>query len=380
MEPFDEIRPYRDAEVAPVLRQLVRNEQLLNAVGHFQFAALPNFARQFLRPVVGWRLRQMIAGVNDVASLQQNIKGILEKILNRTTAGLTYSGVKNLPKDAPCLLLSNHRDIVMDPALVNYVLHEVGHDTARIAIGDNLLGRPYIGDLMRLNKSFIVRRSVTGRRAKLEALQQLSAYIRHSIEEHQNVWIAHREGRAKDSNDRTDTAILKMLHIGYRQDNLSFQEMLERFPIVPVSISYEYDPCASAKAVELMARHSNGGYIKEEDEDMNSIVMGIEGDKGRIHVAFGQPVSSTLATPQAVAGNIDQQMHRNYRLWPSNWLARDLLEQRNQHDGWRNQFVVEDLARQEAIFHRLLECCPEPARHWFLKIYANPVYNQQMVI
>ncbi len=380
MESFDEIRPYRDAEVAPVLQQLVKDDRLLNAVGHFQFSALPEFARSLLKPVVGWRLRHMIAGVNDVASLQHNIKGLVDKVLQRTTDGLTYSGLEHLPHDRPYLLLSNHRDIVMDPALVNYVLHESGFETARIAIGDNLLERPYIGDLMRLNKSFIVRRSVTGRKQKLQAFQQLSAYIRHSLEEHQHVWIAHREGRAKDSNDRTDSAILKMLHIAYRQDGKSFQEMLAHMNIVPVSISYEYDPCAIAKAHELVTRSAGGTYSKQRDEDLNSIVRGIEGHKGRVHVAFGKPAPSTIETPAALAEYIDHQMHRDYRLWPSNWLAHDLLEGRDQHGGWREQFELEDLAKQEQQFHRLLAQCPDDVRQWFLKIYANPVVNQQMVV
>ncbi|CAM3814508.1 1-acyl-sn-glycerol-3-phosphate acyltransferase [Parendozoicomonas haliclonae] len=380
MESFDDIRPYHDAEVAPVLHELVRNKQLLNAVGHFQFGEMPEFARNLMRPLVERKLRKLVAGVDNVHALQQSIKSMLEKVIDRTTDELTWSGIEHLPKDKPCLLLSNHRDIVMDPALVNYVLHETGRNTARIAIGDNLLSRPYISDLMRLNKSFIVRRSITGRREKLQALLQLSAYIRHSLGEQENVWIAQREGRAKDGNDRTDTAILKMLHMGFRADQLSFSDMLNHLNIVPVSISYEYDPCDVAKARELVARTTNGSYNKEENEDLNSIVTGIEGFKGRVHVAFGTPINPELETPVTVAEEIDRQMHSLYRLWPSNWLARDILEGREQHDGWRDQFDGADLAKQEALFRERLEQCPEEARSWFLKIYANPVFNQQVVV
>ncbi len=383
MESFDDIRPYCDAEVAPVLHQLVRNEDLLKAVGHFHFSGLPCCVRTLLRPLISWRLRWMVSRVHDVQGLQKTIKSMLNTVISRTTDELTWSGAEHLPKNRPCLLLSNHRDIVMDPALANYVLYEYGYSTARIAIGDNLLGRPYISDLMRLNKSFIVRRSVTGRRNKFRALQQLSAYIQHSLKEGENVWLAHREGRAKDGNDQTDTAILKMLRISYRHSQRTFADMLEELCIVPVSVSYEYDPCDIAKARELMVRETSGGYCKEEDEDLSSIITGIEGYKGRVHVAFGAPLSPELGTPQEAAREVDRQMHSCYRLWPSNWLAWDLLEGREHHDDghddWREQFDDADIAKQEVLFQERLAQCPQEARQWFLKIYANPVFNKLAV-
>ncbi len=380
MNSYDDIRPYNDAEVAPVLNRLVRNPQMLNAVTHFQFGGLPAFLRNMLRPVVGWKLRQMMAGVNNVRSLQMHIRPMVETVVKRTTDQLSWSGTENLPTDRPCLLLSNHRDIVMDPALVNYVMDQNELKTARIAIGDNLLSRPYVSDLMRLNKSFIVQRSITGRREKLQAFQKLSSYMAHSIDEGENVWLAHREGRAKDGDDRTDTAILKMLHMGFRQQKKSFSDMLEHMHIIPVSISYEYDPCDSAKAAELQEREANGAYSKEEDEDLNSIVTGIEGQKGRVHVAFGKAVDPALDTPQAAAENIDQQMHELYRLWPSNGLAYDLLREQESDAqpafDWRSQFDAADVEAHEEMFRKRLQSCPESAREWMLKIYANPVVNQ----
>ena len=375
MDSFDDIRPYSDDEVASVLHRLVRDEQLLNAVGHFQYAGLPAFVRNLLRPFISWRLRQMVDGVHDVEGLQHSIKPMLEQVIRQTTENLTWSGVENLPADRPFLLLSNHRDIVMDPALVDFALYQQGLKTARIAIGDNLLGRPYVSDLMRLNKSFIVQRSIAGRREKLKAFQQLSAYISHSIEDGETVWMAHREGRAKDGDDRTDTAILKMLYMSFRHDKRSLSEMLEHLSIIPVSISYEYDPCDIAKAMELQERETSGGYSKEQDEDLNSIVTGIEGKKGRVHVAFGQVIDPTLPTPQAVAESIDRQMHRIYRLWPSNWLARDILAGTKCND-WQEQYSSEELVHHEALFHDRLAQCPETAKEWFLKSYANPVYNR----
>ncbi|MTI12433.1 1-acyl-sn-glycerol-3-phosphate acyltransferase [Sansalvadorimonas verongulae] len=379
MQSFDDIRPYNDHEVAPVLAQLVGNPHLLRAIGHFYFSNVPACVRNFMQPLVSMRVRKMVAGIKDVYGLQRSIAPFLEQIIEKTSCGLTWSGLENLPQNKGCLLLSNHRDIVMDPALVNYALFNNGRDTARIAIGDNLLGRPYVADLMRLNKSFIVKRSVAGRREKLLALQKLSAYISHSIEEGSDVWMAHREGRAKDGDDRTDTAILKMLHMSFRKDKRSFGELLEFLNIIPVSISYEYDPCAVHKAVELQAREAYGEYDKEEDEDLNSILTGIEGFKGRMHVAFGKPVNPALETPQDVASAIDQQMHDLYRLWPSNWLAKEILENCAGQGDWRQLFSANELAEHESRFQQALESCPEDAQQWLLKIYANPAINSLAV-
>ncbi|WP_281646051.1 1-acyl-sn-glycerol-3-phosphate acyltransferase [Parendozoicomonas sp. Alg238-R29] len=375
MQSFEDIRPYDDHEVAPVLKRLVSNRQLLSAIGHFYFPDVPAVLRNLLQPLVAWRVRKMVADVKDVYSLQQSIAPFLERVVERTANGLSWSGLENLTDNKPCLFLSNHRDIVMDPALVNYTLFKAGRDTARIAIGDNLLSRPYVSDLMRLNKSFIVKRSVSGRKEKLLALHQLSAYISHSIADGHDVWVAHREGRAKDGDDRTDTAILKMLYMSFRHDKRSFSELIEHLNIVPVSVSYEYDPCAVAKAIELEEREVKGEYNKAEDEDLNSIVTGIEGFKGRMHVAFGKPISAELDTPQAVATAIDQQMHSLYRLWPSNWLAKDILESRDVHGDWRDNFSEAELAKHEALFQQQLNRCPEYARRLFLKIYANPAIN-----
>ena len=379
MQSFDDIRPYDDHEVAPVLAQLVDNPQLLGAIGHFYYSSMPAFVRNLLQPLVGMRVRKMVANVKDVYSLQRSIAPFLDQVIEKTSDGLTWSGLENLPKGKACLLLSNHRDIVMDPALVNFSLFKGDRDTARIAIGDNLLGRPYVADLMRLNKSFIVKRSVAGRREKLLELNKLSAYISHSIAEGHDVWMAHREGRAKDGDDRTDTAILKMLHMSFRHDKRSFNELLEHLNIIPVSISYEYDPCGIPKAVELQERAVNGEYSKGEDEDLNSILTGIEGFKGRMHVAFGQPISSDLTSPQEVAAAIDQQMHSLYHLWPSNWLAKDILEGRNEIGAWRHDFSEEDVVQHEAQFQQMLSECPLEAKDWFLKIYANPAFNSLAV-
>ena len=378
MDSYDDIRPYHDDEVVPVLNQLVRNSQLKDALGHFYYPNLPAFIRKMMRPVIGLRMRQAVSGVHNVATLQQSITPMVNQVIGKTTTDFTWSGLENLDPNKSFLLLSNHRDIVMDPALVNFALWKQGLKTSRIAIGDNLLGRPYVSDLMRLNKSFIVRRSVTGRREKLKALQKLSSYIAHSVRSGENVWIAHREGRAKDGDDRTDTAILKMLNMSFRSQKRSFDDLMTDLNIVPVCVSYEYDPCDTSKAVELQARAEEGGYNKEEDEDLRSIVTGIEGHKGRVHVAFGKPLAAdgSLESPQVVASELDRQLHSLYKLRPSNWLARDLMAGESNMDDWHSRFDAADVSKHEQLFNERLQACPKAAREWFLKIYANPVLNQ----
>ncbi|MDF5295506.1 1-acyl-sn-glycerol-3-phosphate acyltransferase, partial [Vibrio parahaemolyticus] len=171
--------------------------------------------------------------------------------LNKTTDGVTFSGLDKLDKNTSYLFVSNHRDIAMDPALVNYGLYQSGHRTVRIAIGDNLLKKPCATELMRLNKSFIVKRSAKAPREMMKALGQLSSYIKHSLDTGNSIWIAQKEGRAKDGNDFTDPAILKMFHVEGRKQKISFGEYTRSLKIVPVSIAYENDPCDIAKAKEL---------------------------------------------------------------------------------------------------------------------------------
>ncbi len=205
------------------------------------------------------------------------------------------------------------------PAFVNYAVYHAGLQTPRIAIGDNLLQRPFVSDLMRLNKSFIVHRSISGRREKLAAYQLLSAYINHSIrEDGESIWIAQAEGRAKDGDDRTDSAILKMFHISRKDE--PFAEVIDSLNLIPVSISYEYDPCDLAKARELSVRAATGSYTKAPGEDDASIALGITGYKGRVHLHFGPPVAGLEDTKQ-LAREVDRQILGQYRLFPVHYLA-----------------------------------------------------------
>ncbi|MCX7079732.1 MAG: 1-acyl-sn-glycerol-3-phosphate acyltransferase, partial [Pseudomonas sp.] len=247
MGEFDAIRPYDDSEVPAVLARLLGDKAFLDILTHFRFPRFAGALGWMLKPLIAHRLRREFAGITSVATLQDKVEFYVDHTIERATDGVTYTGVEQFKSGSAYLFLANHRDIVMDPAFVNYAIYHAGLPTPRIAIGDNLLQKPFVSDLMRLNKSFIVHRSISGRREKMAAYQLLSAYISHSIRNDcQSIWIAQAEGRAKDGDDRTESAILKMFHMSRKDE--PFGEVIRSLNLTPVSISYEYDPCDQAKA------------------------------------------------------------------------------------------------------------------------------------
>jgi 1-acyl-sn-glycerol-3-phosphate acyltransferase len=305
--------------VGQVLFNILHDNEFVDAITKYQFPKASQYVGWLLRPFVKQVLAAKMSDVDTVLDFQKLVEGYMAKMINRTTTRLSCSGLDKLDPDEAYLFISNHRDIAMDPAFVNWVRYHNGMSTVRIAIGDNLLRKPYVSDLMRLNKSFIVNRSAKGREM-MTALTNLSAYIDHSIQTGNSVWIAQREGRAKDGNDRTDPALLKMFYMSQRKQR-SFAEMAKRLNIVPVSIAYELDPCDSAKAKELAAKASGAEYKKSEFEDIQSIVQGIVGNKGHVHVAFGDVIEGDFETAEALAEEIDRQIHLNYRLHATNLSA-----------------------------------------------------------
>ena len=208
-DPYADIRPYRDHEVAATLARLLDDREFLDAMASLRFGRLARLVPPLLRPLVRHRLSREVRGVEDIRGMQMIIKRYMDSMIEDTTGGFTVSGLDQLDPVQPYLYMSNHRDIAMDPAFTNYALHRAGRETVRIAIGDNLLTKPWVSDLMRLNKSFIVKRSASGPRELLAASKNLSNYIQHSISrERSPIWIALREGRAKDGIDRTEPVII----------------------------------------------------------------------------------------------------------------------------------------------------------------------------
>ena len=378
MGEFDAIRPYNDAEVPAVLARLLSDKAFLAILTRFRFPRLASAFGWFLQPTLARKLRREFAGIDSVASLQDKVEYYVDHTIERATDGVTYTGVEQLKSGTAYLFLANHRDIVMDPAFVNYAVYHAGLPTPRIAIGDNLLQKPFVSDLMRLNKSFIVHRSIAGRREKMAAYQLLSAYINFSItQDGSSIWIAQAEGRAKDGDDRTDSAILKMLHMSRKDE--PFAEALAALRPTPVSISYEYDPCDQAKARELYIRATTGTYTKAPGEDDTSIALGITGYKGRVHVSFGTPISEIPDDPKQLATEIDQQILGDYRLFPVNYLAYRIWDGRDPAlpvPELAELFSQEEIGRAEAEWGKRLAACPSVQQPYLIQQYATPVRNQ----
>lgn len=375
MDTFAEIRPYNDHEVRPVLERLLANRELIGIVARFRFAVLPRWLQSLLSPLVRLALRRQLAAVDDVRSFQMVIEKYMSRMIATTTDGFTVSGLERLDAATPRLFMSNHRDIAMDPAFVNYSLYCNGHDTVRIAIGDNLLKRDYAADLMRLNKSFIVKRSAKGPRQMLAAYRQLSGYIRHCLRDEQvPVWIAQREGRAKDGRDRTEPAIIKMLAMARDKADESLAGYMASLNIMPVAISYEFDPCDANKAHELRLTAETGGYEKSEAEDVQSIARGIAGYKGHVHVAYGEPLADGLDSPEAIAAEIDRQVISLYVLHPTNFIACKLLHGEypiGSYGAGARPFDPAEHREVERRFEQRLAALPEADRPWVLAMYAN---------
>src|SRR5690554_1635422 len=260
-DPWAEIRPYRDDEVAEVLARLAHDPELLDALTRFRLPRLSRFMPSLSRTLASLAIRREVRGVASVQDFQMRIASYMERMIRTTTDDFRVEGLDALDGDTAYLFIGNHRDISLDPAFVNYALYQAGRNTVRIAIGDNLLKKPYVTDLMRLNKSFIVPRSARGKRAMLAAYQQRTGTRRHSIPvRNHSTCIAQRERRAKDGIDRTDPAIIKMMTMARRaeQRGVGIGEAIAELRLVPVSTLHDSVPCVVQRARELLVGGQHG--------------------------------------------------------------------------------------------------------------------------
>lgn len=401
MDEFDAIRPFRDHEAPQVIHRLLHEHDLAAIITRFRFPKLPAWLCKPTTLLVKQFLKREFSKIDDVQTFQQLVWRYVARTVDKTTSGLRVEGLEKLDKNQSYLFISNHRDIVLDPALLDYALVNAGLDTVEIAIGDNLLRDPMVSDLMRLNKSFVVKRSVEGLKAKLAALTQLSRYIESTLARGQSVWIAQREGRAKDGIDRTDPAVVKMLSIYGKKRGMDFSESIRHLNIVPVAISYEYDPCDGLKAAELQAREGAAAeYVKADNEDIISIVKGIASPKGRVHISVGTPLQDHYAGADAVAAAIDAQIVANYKLFPSNLIAFEQLQKpasrfgaalqedarahlqqlaAQSREAWERLDAAE-MRRKASEFKDRIAHYPEKLQRYILEMYANPLMNKIEVL
>lgn len=374
-EQFDPIRPFEPDELPDVFDRLLQNEQFSSVLAYFY----PDVPKEALAA-------KMHACKDNLDFQKTFCYGFLVQLLTRLSKGCDID-IASLDTDSRYTFISNHRDIVLDSALLDKLLIDAGFNTTcEIAIGDNLLKLPWVKDLVRVNKSFIVERALS-MREMLMASKRLSEYMHFVIaEKNDNVWIAQREGRAKDSNDRTQEAILKMMVMGGEG---SIIDRLKQLHLVPLAISYEYDPCDYLKAAELQARRDNPCWQKGPMDDVTSMQTGIMGYKGYIHYQCADCIDSYLDTIPAdtpktelfrlIADHIDRQIFAGYRLYPNNYVALDLLHGDSAH---ADHYTAEDKAQFEAYLKGQLDKIEMEGkddaylREQMLKMYANPAINQ----
>lgn len=374
-EKFDPIRPFEPDELPDVFDRLLQNEQFSSVLAYLY----PDVPKEALAA-------KMHACKDNLGFQKTFCYGFLVQLLARLSKGCDFD-IASLDTDSRYTFISNHRDIVLDSALLDKLLIDAGFNTTcEIAIGDNLLKLPWVKDLVRVNKSFIVERALS-MREMLMASKRLSEYMHFVIaEKNDNVWIAQREGRAKDSNDRTQEAILKMMVMGGEG---SIIDRLKQLHLVPLAISYEYDPCDYLKAAELQARRDNPCWQKGPMDDVTSMQTGIMGYKGYIHYQCADCIDSYLDTIPAdtpktelfrlIADHIDRQIFAGYRLYPNNYVALDLLHDDSAH---ADHYTAEDKAQFEAYLKGQLDKIEMEGkddaylREQMLKMYANPAINQ----
>ena len=374
-EQFDPIRPFEPDELPDVFDRLLQNEQFSSVLAYLY----PDVPKEALAA-------KMHACKDNLDFQKTFCYGFLVQLLARLSKGCDID-IASLDTDSRYTFISNHRDIVLDSALLDKLLIDAGFNTTcEIAIGDNLLKLPWVKDLVRVNKSFIVERALS-MREMLMASKRLSEYMHFVIaEKNDNIWIAQREGRAKDSNDRTQEAILKMMVMGGEG---SIIDRLKQLHLVPLAISYEYVPCDYLKAAELQARRDNPCWQKGPMDDVTSMQTGIMGYMGYIHYQCADCIDSYLDTIPAdtpktelfrlIADHIDRQIFAGYRLYPNNYVALDLLHGDSTH---ADHYTAEDKAQFEAYLKGQLDKIEMEGkddaylREQMLKMYANPAINQ----
>ncbi|CDE63257.1 MAG: 1-acyl-sn-glycerol-3-phosphate acyltransferase [Parabacteroides sp.] len=372
---FEDIRPLNQDEVQAAIEELLASEEFRHAL-------------RYVKPDLDW---DQLSAAMRACKTKEQFKSTLAydavmTVAKKTTFSLTISGRSRLPEGKPaCTFISNHRDIVLDASFLNVMLYDVGYGMTQVAIGDNLLIRPWIKTFVRLNNSFIVKRGVSVRQM-LEVSGTLSAYINHTIKDtKESIWIAQREGRAKDSNDRTQPSVLKMLCMAGGKDIIG---NLKSLNIVPVAISYEFDPCDYLKAQEFQLKRDNPEYHKTQRDDLLNMETGILNNKGRVHFTISQLINDQLdqLDPNmdrnelfaAVASIIDKEIYRHYRFYPNNYVAYDLLSgtrRFSDHYGLKDKKAFEEYLQKQLDKIVIPNKDENFLRKKILEMYANPLKN-----
>jgi 1-acyl-sn-glycerol-3-phosphate acyltransferase len=374
LEAFDSIRPYKDSEVNEAVQRLIQHpffDQVTQKV-------FPDKSTE--------KLKEALKEVKTIKDFQQVMMyPTARRVLDNSSDGISHDGFDKINPDKSYLFISNHRDIVLDSTILNVLLFELGVDTTEVAIGNNLLVNQWVTDLAKLNKNFIVNRNIPPREMYSYS-QTLSSYIRHTILERKtSIWIAQREGRTKDGDDQTQQGLLKMIGLSGDKD---FYENYAPLRIAPMAISYEYDPCDVLKAREIASKLAGKPIEKTPEDDLQSMIAGITGVKGRVHISIGKIVDEKLQEireiknkndqMQALADLIDERVHKSYKLWPNNFIAYDWLYE----ERFSDHYTKEEAEKFEAYLHKQAQNFSadfHELKDPLLAMYANPVKNKLKV-
>ena len=384
-ENFDDIAPYDDSMFPEKLASLVKEPGFIHAV-------------RYVLPDIDYdQFAEHLKHVKGKEELQLKIMHpFLEKLATEYTDGLSCTGLNTLSDGDPRIFMTNHRDIVLDSAYLNTCFIRAGLRTSEIAIGNNLLIYSWIEDLVRLNKNFIVHRNIKAPRIALAAAEHLSAYIHFCIEEKkQSIWIAQREGRAKDSSDHTQESLIKMMTL--RGEGSYLQRILS-LNITPTCLSYEYDPNDYLKAREFLLKRKNPEYTKTQRDDLLSMETGMLGKKGRVIISIGNKINADLSktlddeTPRSVVLKtvcrlIDRSIHSGYHIFPINYIACDMLDNDTR---WKEFYTAEDKDKAISYWSNQLDKLENKEQfssddfdymlHMMLTMYANPLKNKLVAI
>ena len=373
MDPFKNIRPYTDSEVDQVLQSLTSNESVIKALMGLQF---PGMASKipFLKFFVKQKLISKVKNIHTIDDYQKIFKSLMENVVQESISTFSVNGLENLNQNNSYLFISNHRDITLDAALLALNLYQSGFKTFNIAVGNNLMEETWASDLFRLNKSFIIQRSGGTKKEIYSSLMLASQFIHKSIfNDNDSVWIAQKQGRAKDGIDETDPALLKMIHLTERKSE-SISNYFNSLNVVPVSISYEFDPNDFLKARELHSFDLNNEYIKERDEDLKSIANGITGYKGNVHINLSKPIRFEVEDDyQKVSNKITHAIVSMYELHASNFAACNLL---GINISEQSKYTFEDIKRAQKKLEHRLNGLQKDFHSKLLEQYANPVLRK----
>lgn len=367
---FDSIRPYNGQEIKAATDRLCQSKEFLTV-----FSKVTKINEE--------SIIQSLKGIQSRNEFQQRFFGpVIQSLIHTTTNGVTVEGMELVNKDSSYIFMSNHRDIILDSAILNVLLRSVGNKYTRAAIGSNLLINEWVTDLVKLNSCFVIKRDCTVREM-LDSSAIRSKYIREVIRNNENsIWIAEREGRTKNGNDTAQPSLLKMLKMS---GPVNFSENFKELHIMPLAISYEWEPCAALKTQELYTK-TLGEYVKTPEADMNSMVTGLSDYKGKVDFHIDRLSEEELdglnSLPtngrriETLAALIDSKIHKNFKLWPNNYIAYDLLHSVNT---FAEKYTREEKEKFIQVMTQKmdqLEGNISMLNNIYLTIYANPVKNE----